>query len=75
MLLESWFASLASEMIDETLAGTGSASSLVRVQALMGTGADALRDLYPELRFLRNLNHPDDYRAAVETLAPGTGER
>lgn len=37
--------------------------------------ADALRDLDPELRFLRNLNHPDDYRDAVETLAPGTGER
>lgn len=36
--------------------------------------ADALRDLDPELRFLRNLNHPDDYRAALESLAPETDE-
>jgi molybdopterin-guanine dinucleotide biosynthesis protein A len=32
--------------------------------------ADGLRDLDPELRFLRNLNHPDDYRAAVAALTP-----
>ncbi len=34
--------------------------------------ADALRALDPDLRFLRNLNHPDDYRAAVSALAPET---
>ncbi len=32
--------------------------------------ADALRALDPELRFLGNLNHPDDYRAAVAALTP-----
>jgi len=35
--------------------------------------ADELRDLDPELRFLRNLNHPDDYDAAVAALAPPGG--
>jgi len=34
--------------------------------------ADELRDLDPELRFLRNLNHPDDYRDALQLLAPGS---
>ena len=34
--------------------------------------ADELRALDPELRFLRNLNHPDDYDAALAALArPG----
>ena len=32
--------------------------------------AGALRALDPELRFLGNLNHPDDYRAAVAALTP-----
>ncbi|MCK5945487.1 MAG: molybdenum cofactor guanylyltransferase [Planctomycetes bacterium] len=33
--------------------------------------ADELRHLDPELRFLRNLNHPDDYRDALRLLAGG----
>lgn len=36
--------------------------------------ASALSDLDPGLRFLRNLNHPDDYHAAVQALAPEPGE-
>jgi len=35
--------------------------------------ADELRDLDPELRFLRNLNHPDASDAAVAALAPPGG--
>ena len=35
--------------------------------------ADELRRLDPELRFLRNLNHPDDYDAALAALAPPGG--
>jgi len=35
--------------------------------------ADELRALDPELRFLRNLNHPDDYDAALAALAPPGG--
>lgn len=35
--------------------------------------ADELRQLDPELRFLRNLNHPDDYDAALAALAPPGG--
>ena len=35
--------------------------------------ADELRELDPELRFLRNLNHPDDYDAALAALAPPGG--
>lgn len=34
---------------------------------------DELRELDPELRFLSNLNHPDDYEAAVAALAPPGG--
>lgn len=34
-----------------------------------------LRELDPGLRFLRNLNHPDDYRNALLALAPDTGPR
>ncbi|MFN3243811.1 MAG: molybdenum cofactor guanylyltransferase [Planctomycetota bacterium] len=35
--------------------------------------AEELREIDPELRFLRNLNHPDDYREAVRLLAPDAG--
>jgi len=35
--------------------------------------SDALRELDPDLRFLRNLNHPEDYDAAVAALAPPGG--
>ena len=34
--------------------------------------AEELRQLDPELRFLRNLNHPQDYEDAIRALAPDT---
>lgn len=34
--------------------------------------AEELREIDPELRFLRNLNHPDDYLDALRLLAPGS---